>query len=180
MTAAAKRPTLYDIAQDHREIIDILIQTDGELTPELESQLDSILRGGKDKIDAAAAVWRRLVAEGKMVKEEEGRLKIRREAIARDADNLRSRMLIVIDEVFSGKLKTPFTSVWSQTTPPTVQFNVAPDADLGSIGKAYPGLVRVKQELDLSELQRRHKAGESIPDAVSAEDKPGTHFLQIR
>jgi hypothetical protein len=54
-TDQTKKPTLYDLAIEQREIYDILIENDGELTPELEARLDAVLRQSKDKVDAAGA-----------------------------------------------------------------------------------------------------------------------------
>jgi hypothetical protein len=172
-----KKPTLYDLAAEQREIYDILIENDGELTPELEQRLDAVLRQSRDKIDAAAFVLRRLASQASFCDEEAQRLLSRRDSFVRDADRLKARLIPIIDDLYSGKFKSPQTTAWTQDSADTVAFDIAPDADLNQMDEA---IVRTRKELDRAELQRRYKAGEEIPHEVKVTPKPGTHYLRIK
>jgi len=48
-------PSLYEIAVEGDAVERLLLESEGELTPELEDRLDHLLRCGKDKLDNAAA-----------------------------------------------------------------------------------------------------------------------------
>ena len=54
---------LYDIAPEGLVVSDLLTESEGELSPELEERLDNLLRAGKDKLEAAERVCRNLQAQ---------------------------------------------------------------------------------------------------------------------
>ena len=180
MTDKPNRPTIFAIVQEHQDIMLILQETEGELTPELEARLDACLRSSPDKLDAAAAVWRRIKAEAEMADEESKRMADRKKMFQRDADNLRARMLMLIDEVHGGKIKTAKTSAYGVTGANTVTVGLAADADLNTIAITDPSIVRTTHELNKSEIQRRLAAGEAIPPEVAIEDHPGKRYLVIK
>jgi hypothetical protein len=174
------KPSLYEVGVEGAEIEALLIESDGELTPELEARLDAHLATGKNKIIAAAMVVRQLeTSEGACVVEA-NRLLARAESFKRQAAMLKARMLFAVDNGFDGKLKTDLFTIWGQTSAPTVAFDVAPDAELTKIAEEYPSLIRTKQELDRKRLGEMYKAGEALPIAISVDERPGTRYLRIK
>jgi hypothetical protein len=93
---------------------------------------------------------------------------------------LESRILGAVDAAFDGKVKTNLFTVWGQTSAETVGFDIAPDADLASIQKAYPEVVRTKYELDKKTLKAMREQGDALPNAVTVIENPGTRYLRIK
>ena len=46
--------SLYDLSLEGVQIQDMLLENDGELTPELEARIDQLMLLGPEKIEAAA------------------------------------------------------------------------------------------------------------------------------
>lgn len=180
MTATTTKMSLYDIAKEGMELEEILVASDGEITPEVEARLDEFLKQGKERIDAACMVVRGLEASAKACDDEAGRLSARAKSFERNRDMLKARILGAVDAAFDGKVKTNLFTVWGQTSADTVAFEVAPDADLASIQRVYPELVRTKYELDKLTCKSMLAQGEVIPSAVSVTENPGTRFLRIK
>lgn len=78
MTATALR--LYDIPEAIREIEAKIIEAEGELTPEIEAELDALEGAFDRKAEYIAVLSREAKAEATAVKQEEDRLRARRTA----------------------------------------------------------------------------------------------------
>lgn len=168
---------LYKLTVEGAEINRILTENEGELTPELEARLDAILGEGKDKVEAAAMVVRGLEASEEACAQEVQRLTDRAKSFARQSDNLKARMLIAVDAALDGKVKTDKFTIWGQNSADTVQFEVAPDADLSKIDSS---VVRTTYALDKIKLKAMVQGGEAIPAEVTAIDVPGKRSLRIK
>lgn len=171
---------LYEIPMEFAELEMALIEAQGELTPELEARFDAFLRGGKDKIEAGAMVVRSLELEAAQCQAEVKRLDERAASHTNNANRLKALVLRAVDSAFSGKVKTPLFTVWGQTSAPTVNFDLTPDADLVEMEKACPDFVRVKRELVKDALKQARKEGKELPDSVIVTELPGTRFLRIK
>jgi hypothetical protein len=172
--------SLYDVAKEGMELEEILIAGDGEITPEVEARLDEFLKLGKEKIDAACKVVQSLTASSEACLEEAKRLNERAASFLRNRDSLKTRILGAVDAAFDGKVKTNLFTVWGQTSADTVAFDVAPDADLASIQKVYPEVVRTKYELDKQTLKSMRAQGQPLPNAVTVTENAGTRYLRIK
>lgn len=172
--------SLYDVAKEGMELEDILLASDGEITPEVEARLDSFLKLGKEKIDAACKVVQALTASSEACIEEAKRLNERASSFLRNRDTLKARILGAVDAAFDGKVKTNLFTVWGQTSAPSVSFEVEPDADLASIQKVYPEVVRTKYELDKQTLKSMRAQGVALPSAVTVTEGEGTRYLRIK
>lgn len=172
--------SLYDITAKGMEIEDHLRANGGEIDPEFESWLDDFLAEGKDKIEAAACVVRSLEESANACLSEAKRLNERSSGFLKNADTLKQKMLCAVDSAFSGKLNTDYFTIWGQTSGETISFDVAADADLPSIQKVYPEIVRTKYELDKVELKNLYKSGQPIPEAISVQENPGKRYLRIK
>jgi Siphovirus Gp157 len=171
---------LYDIPMDFAELEQALIESEGELSPELEKQFDDFLRGGKDKIEAAAMVVRTLEAEAEACVREAKRLKERQTSLENNADKLKKLMLIAVDAAFAGKVKTSLFTVWGQTSQPGIGIELKPGADLAEIHARVPELIRTKYELDKEAIKQASLDGKQLPGEITLYDVPGTRFLRIR
>jgi hypothetical protein len=174
------KPTLYAVGIEGAEIEALLIEGDGELTPELEARLDAFLSSGKDKLTGAAMVVRGLEASAANCEAEAKRLKERAQSFDNNAKTLKSRMLFAVDAAFDGKVKTDLFTIWGQNSAATVAFDVAPDADLAKIAEANPGIIRTTLSLDKQVLKMKHDAGEELPSEVTVMENPGTRYLRIK
>lgn len=168
---------LYEIPMEFAVLEQALIENSGELTPELEKQLDEFLRAGKDKIEGAAMVLRGLELEADACVAEAARLSERSDSLQKNAERLRKLVLAAIDGGFSGKVKTSLFTIWGQTSAPTVSFDLAPGTDLSSLPEQF---VRTKRELAKDALKEARKRGESLPDEVIVSEIPGTRFLRVK
>lgn len=172
--------TLYEVAVEGKELEEILAAADGELTPELEARLDSFLKSGKEKIDAACKVVQSLEASASACVDEAKRLNDRASSFLKNRDSLKTRILGAIDSAFDGKVKTNLFTVWGQTSAPTVGFEVSPDADLAEVQRIFPEVVRTRYELDKLALKSMRAQGKILPTAVSVVENQGTRYLRIK
>ena len=172
--------TLYEVGVEGLELNAILMESDGELTPETEERLEVFLKSGKEKIDAACKVVQSLDSSASACIEEAKRLNERASSFLKNRDRLKSRILGAIDAAFDGKVKTNLFTVWGQTSAPSVVFDVSPDADLAEVQKVYPEVVRTKYELDKQTLKSMKAQGIPLPAAVTVTEGEGTRFLRIK
>jgi hypothetical protein len=172
--------TLYEVTKEGMELEEILTANDGELTPDLEQRLDTFLKAGKDKINAAACVVRGLELTSDACLAEAKRLNERASSILNERDRLKARILAAVDGAFDGKVKTAMFTVWGQSSAPTTGFEVAPDADLVALQVQCPDLVRTKYELDKTALKNRNSLGLAIPKAITVVENTGTRYLRIK
>jgi len=171
---------LYELTIEGAEINRILTENEGELSPELEARMDELLTAGPDKLEAAAMVVRQLEASRDACADEAERLAKRAKSFDANIDSLKLRMLYAVDAAFSGKLKTDKFTIYGQSSPDRVSFEVAPDADLKSISDFAPELVRAKYELNKTALAERYKRGDILPNAITPVTVPGKRSIRIK
>ena len=108
------RLSLYDIGAEGLVIELILAENEGELTPELETRLDEVMRQGPERIEGAAMILRQLEASAEACKKEAQRLGERAKSFDKQADSLKNRMVFAVDAAFNGKVKTQRFTIWTQ------------------------------------------------------------------
>jgi hypothetical protein len=172
--------TLYDLSFEGLQIYDLLVENEGELTPELEQRLNAIMQSGPRVVEAAAMVTRSLEASADACANEAQRLAQRASRFHENAKQLKERMTMVVDLAFNGKIKTDKFTIYTQAAADNVIFDVAEGHDIEEILQANPALVRMKLELDKMALKERFKAGEAIPAAITFEVTPGKRSLRIK
>lgn len=171
---------LIDVAAEGMEIERILMESEGELTPELESRMDALLAVGADALDNAAWVVRKLTADAALCASEAERFQQRKASFENAAAILKGRMLFAVDTTFNGKAKTAKNTIWGQTSAATTSFDIAPDADLAKLAETNPGIVRTTLSLDKQVLKMKHDSGQALPAEINVQDKPGTRYLRIK
>lgn len=167
---------LYEIPTEFAVLETALIERDGELTPELEKQLDDFLRAGKDKLEGGAMVMRGLELEAEACREEAKRLTDRASALDNNAGRLKKLILYAIDGAFGGKVKTALFTIWAQTSATTVNLDLAPGTEWSELPENF---VRVKRELAKDVVKEAIKRGDAIPSEIIVSEMPGTRFLRI-
>ena len=171
---------LIEIGEAGLALEAILYEAEGELTPETEALMDSILAEGSGALDNAAFVLRRLETEADFLKSEASRYKARADSLTTQRENLRGRMGFALDAAFSGKLKTERNTLWMQDSPDTLAVEVAADADLAKIAVDNSELVKTTYALDKTAIKRRYEAGDPIPLAITVTPQPGKRSLRMR
>jgi len=171
---------LYDLALEGTALADIFAVEDVEITPELEQRLFDLMIEGPDKIEAAALAVRDLEFCEAACRMEIDRLKQRAEQFAKNADRLKAQMTLVLDKIFSGKVKTPTITIWTQKSPDTTTFDMKENFSLELLHHTHPQFVRVKLELDKAALRDASKLGDTLPEAVSVSLNPGTRYTRIK
>lgn len=171
---------LYDIPLEFAELESALVETEGELTPELEQRINDFLRAGKDKIEAAAMVVRTLEMSAETCANEAKKLQDKAASHTRNADRLKKLVLIAIDSAFQGKIKTPLFTIWGQTSTASISFDLAPEIDLKDMEITNPDFVRVKRELAKDALKKAYTEQREIPDSIIVTVTPGTRYLRIK
>jgi len=177
------KPTLYDVSAAGLEMQRILEENDGDLTPELEQQLDALMAAGTDRIEAAAMVVKRLELEMRSIEafadamgEEQKRIFERAARIENSANRLKARMANVLDSVFSGKVKTPLFTCYVQQGATTLHIE-APEESLESMPEEY---VVTKRQLNKRAIAEWYEKGELLPKEITVTEIPGNRGCRIR
>ncbi len=168
---------LYEIPTEFAVLETALIERDGELTPELEKQLDDFLRAGKDKLEGGAMVMRGLEMEAEACRAEAKRLTDRASSIDSNVSRLKKLILYALDGAFGGKVKTALFTIWGQTSAVTVNIDLEPGTDLAELPEPF---VRTKRELAKDAVKEAIKKGEAIPPEIIVSEVPGTRFLRVK
>lgn len=171
--------TLYDISMEGMELESILTENDGELTPELEARMDALLLEGPQRIEAAAMVVRTLESSADAAKAEAKRLGERAKSFEANADSLKHRISIALDTAFGGKVKTPLFTIWNQTSPDTVSFELE-GGGFEELILTNPEMVRVSYALDKKAIGEAYKNNASLPDAIIPIPSHGTRYVRIK
>ena len=146
-----QRLSLYDIALEGKLIEDILIQGDGELTPETEARMDALLASGKPKIEGAILIIKELEASEGVASLEARRMAQRKQAFERNAESLKNRVAVALDSAFNGKVKTDRVTTWTQKAVDKLEIEFqAVDSTLENLFAARPDLVKEEKVYSLN------------------------------
>jgi hypothetical protein len=172
--------TLYDLTKEGMEIADMLGETLGELTPELEARLDALMKEGPERIEAAAKVVRMMEADAKACEDEADRLRERSRSFTAQADKLKQRMTFCLDAAFGGKVKTPLFTIWTQKSADRTVAELLPGVTPEMLQSERPDLVRVKVELDRQKCVELFKAHAELPEVLVFEEREGSRSVRIK
>jgi Siphovirus Gp157 len=168
---------LYDIPAEFSMLETALIENDGELTPELEKQLDDFLRTGKDKLEGGAMVMRGLEMEAEACRAEAERLSERAASIDNNVSRLKKLILYALDGAFGGKVKTALFTIWGQTSGGIMNFDLSPGTELTELPAEF---VRIEYSLRKDAMKEALKAGKQLPEQIIVSQLPGTRFLRVK
>jgi hypothetical protein len=93
--------TLYEIKAEMEQAISEMLATadeeTGEVSAEAMARFTELQVQKEEKLDNLGAYYKNLLAEAKMLKEEEQSLKARREAKERKAENIKNYLAMILD-----------------------------------------------------------------------------------
>lgn len=174
------KQSIYELTLQGLEIEQLLFDSIGEITPEIEEKMDALLLAGPETMEAAAAVVRQLEMSAAMATEESDRLRARSKTFGEQADKLKARMTFALDKAFGGKIKTPRWTIWVQKSADRTVAELIPGVTAEMLHGERPDLVRVKMELDRVKVVQELKAGRPLPELILFEEKEGDRGVRIK
>ena len=158
---------LYDLPDAIRAVEHQIIEADGEITPEIEAQLDHLEGEFERKAEYLALLSREAKAEAAAVKQEEDRLKARRTA----AENRERR---IKEYIHACMTRLGVSKVDGDRAKIAIQKNGRPSitwmGDADAIPEAFR---RVSVSVDGAAAYNEWKAGAELPEGFRVE--VGTH-----
>ncbi len=158
---------LYELSNDYEDLLDELEETGGELTPEMESRLESLEEALPAKVENCCMVIRTLETEAVAITAELDRLKravaVRENGVKRLRDYLKGNL----ERMETPKVKTPLFSVSVQKSPPSIRW-------LGPVEELPERFKRVRVELDAKAALAEFKDGGQL--CAGFEVERGTHL----
>jgi cell division protein ZapA (FtsZ GTPase activity inhibitor) len=172
--------TLYSLAIDGAEIEMLLLESMGEITPEVQVKMDALLESGPPMIEAAAAVVLQLQLSAQVAKEESNRLYARAKEFEAQVDKLKERMTVALDKGMGGKVKTPKWTIYTKKNADKLVADLVPGITPEQLYQERPDLVRVKMEFDRVKAVSDYKAGLPLPELILFEEREGTRCTIIK
>lgn len=172
---------LYEIPIEATQIEEILAETFGEITPEIEERISGFVADGKTKLEAAVIVVKSLESDAMVCREESKRLVSRADGLDKGSARLKGLILVAVDGGFDGKVKTEKFTIWGQTSAVVTTLDLKPGADIFTLAEAAPEYVRARApELDKQAMKEALKSGKPLPECVAITETPGTRYLRIK
>lgn len=162
---------LYDIVDQLAEIEAQLEENGGELTPEIETRLDSLEADFEAKVERICGWRANLVATAKAYQEEADRLAARAKTLARTADGLRRYLQVQLERAGRTKLEA---GTWRLAIQPNSQPSVIVTVEPDRLPECFR---RVTVDVDRRSLLDAVKAGGNLPAGVVV---TRGHHLRIR
>lgn len=160
---------LYEIPGRLREIEGRIIDLGGEITPDVEKELDALEEAFERKVEYIALLSREAKAEAAAVKQEEDRLRQRRSAAENREKRLKDYLLACLVKDGRGRVEGDRVKV-------RVQANSRPSIwwrrDPGEAPEAYR---RTSVSVDLNAAYEDLKAGAELPEGFEIER--GSHLV---
>ena len=115
---------LYEIAGEYRDVMDDIEENGGEVTDDLQKRLDAIKDDFMAKADAMCGLIREYRAEAEALKEEENRIRARKQAAENKVESLRSYLFHHMEVMGVDKVKTGKFTAWKATSAnPSIRWN---------------------------------------------------------
>ena len=164
--------TTYDLLVQSSYLLAFIEAEAGVLTPEAETALLDWLAASEDKLHGCLALTRRLDAEASLLKEEEARLKSRRQAMETAEERVKqlaTALLLAREELGEEpKVKTSHYTAWLAETQ-----SVTGPEDVSEWPETWR---RVKTEPDRAAALKAAKAGADLPAGFRLESKRGVRW----
>lgn len=140
----------HELAGEWRALDELLLESEGELTPEIEQLLAQLEATTTDKLEKIGLVAQRYTNTAKAIKLEEERLAARRKAHENGAAKLKAYAGRILDEIGQPFVKGVLCSVAWQNNPESIDGELS-EAQLRELAVVAPEIVRIipeKLELD--------------------------------
>lgn len=166
------KATLYDLVIGERGALsELLEETDGEFTPEIEQLLGELDIKIDDKLESIGLYVLDQTGDAAKLKDEEQRLAARRKAIERGVDGLKRYAERLMLASGKEKVKSTRVTVALQKNPPAVKGELTSLEleELFDQGSSIVRLVPAALSLDRRAALELHKAGQPLPDGLTVE-----------
>ena len=164
--------TIYELTSDYLNLLELAEDPDIDEQAFLDT-LEGIDGALEDKADNYAKVMRMLDADALAIREEEKRLKKRREAIESNITRMKSALQYAMESTGKVKFKTTLFSFGIQNNPASV---VMDEQDIENIPERF--LKYKDPEIDRKAIKDAIKAGDE--DAMAIAHMEQTKGLRIR
>ena len=144
---------LYELTERYMQLIDLSEQLDPET---FKDTLDAIQDSLEDKVENTAKVVKSLEADVTAIKEEEKRLKERRQVLETKIDSIKNYLKEQLELAGIDKVKRPTITVSIQKNPPSVKV-----IDEKLIPSSF--MIAKAPELDKKAVLEKLKDGEEVP-----------------
>lgn len=151
---------LYELPDAIRLVEQAIADNEGELTPEMEAQLDALEGEMERKVEYLAMLAREAKAEAAAVKQEEDRLKARRSAASNREAGIKRYLDHCLRKAGIDRVEGALVKIRiQQNSQPSVIY----DGDPNDLPPQYQ---RVTVVPDVAALKADHDAGAELPDGV--------------
>ena len=152
---------LYELTDNYMQLVEMADQLDEEtFLNTLESIQDSI----EDKVENTAKVIKSIEADVQAIKEEEKRLKERRQALEKKIDNIKDYLKEQLEKAGIDKVKRPTITVSIQNNPPKAEI-----VDEKSIPLQF--MIPQPAKVDKRAVLDKLKNGERVPGAALVQER---------
>lgn len=152
---------LYQLTDDYLRLMEMAEELDQETFQDtLESIQDSI----EDKVENTAKVIKSIEADVLAIKEEEKRLKERRQALEKKIDNIKDYLKEQLEKAGIDKVKRPLITVSIQNNPPKVEI-----VDEKSL--PFEFMIPQPAKVDKKAILEKLKNGEHVPGATLVQER---------
>ena len=152
---------LYELTDDYLRLMEMAEELDPETFQDtLESIQDSI----EDKVENTAKVIKSIEADVLAIKEEEKRLKERRQALEKKIDNIKDYLKEQLEKAGIDKVKRATFTVSIQNNPPKAEI-----VDEKSIPLQF--MIPQPAKVDKRAILEKLKSGEHVPGAALVQER---------
>jgi predicted nuclease with TOPRIM domain len=152
---------LYELTDNYMQLVEMADQLDEET---FRNTLESIQDSIEDKVENTAKVIKSIEADVQAIKEEEKRLKERRQSLETKIDNIKDYLKEQLEKTGIDKVKRPTITVSIQNNPPKAEI-----VDEKTIPLTYK--IPQPAKLNKKAILEAMKNGEKVPGAVLVQER---------
>lgn len=162
---------LYEATAQLDVVRDWLIESGGELTPEIEALLTEAQEAFDTKVERVALFVRELLATAAAVKVERERLAALEKSYTNGAENLKGYLLRQMQRAEVAKVDGTLAKVRVQNSPPSVQSTLDADTLRAAFDAGQEWVIEVpaSYRLDTNIIKAYAKDGTPLPEGVTVE-----------
>lgn len=163
---------VWSLSTNWQQLDQLLEESCGELTPEIEALMGELVTASKDALEGAGFYRNWLKAQVAVCKERRAALAATIESLEQRQERLDAALVVVLKALGKPQKFAEFTL--TTQTRESVAFAPKPGVDLIDLPSEF---IRIKDpELNLSALKDAHKAGK-LPDGVDVEVSSSTGVM---
>jgi predicted nuclease with TOPRIM domain len=152
---------LYELTDNYMQLIELADQLDEET---FRNTLESIQDSIEDKVENTAKVIKSIEADVLAIKEEEKRLKERRQALETKIDNIKDYLKEQLEKAGIDKVKRATFTVSIQNNPPKAEI-----VDEKSLPLEF--MIPQPAKVDKRAILEKLKSGEHVPGAALVQER---------